>query len=57
MPARQHRITLSAEDRQRWTRLTRTGSTPARAQTHARILLLADPSTHGPVPSDRAIAG
>ena len=38
------RITLTDEQREKLTRLTRTGDAPARVQTRARILLLSDRS-------------
>ena len=56
MPRRQHVVTLSLEDRRSLQRLIRAGAAPALTQTHARILLLADPGTHDRVLTDRAIA-
>ena len=56
MPARQHIVTLTSDERQALQRLVGGGTSPARAQTHARILLLADPGTKAAVPTDRASA-
>jgi hypothetical protein len=53
---KKYRVTLSEEERQRLERLIRRGRTPARAQTHARILLKADESEGGPAWKNAAIA-
>jgi transposase len=54
-----HVVRLTAADRRRLTRLTRSGKHPARAVTHARILLKADQADQvdgGPAWDDAAIA-
>lgn len=51
-----HIVHLSAADRRRLTRLTRSGTAPARALTRARILLKADAADGGPGWGDAAIA-
>lgn len=52
---KQHHVRLTAEERQQLEALVRTGTTPARTQTHARVLLKADCSEAGPAWSDDAI--
>ena len=49
-------IQLTADERHQLETLIRTGNAPARAQTHARILLKADCSAGGPALTDEAIA-
>jgi transposase len=56
MAARTYRVVLTDADRQRLTHLIARGAAPARAQTHARILLKADQSPAGPAWTDAAIA-
>ena len=51
-----HVVLLSADDRRRLTRLVRAGNHPARAVTHARILLKADATAGRPGWDDAAIA-
>lgn len=56
MPAK-HSVCLSEEQRERLDKLTRTGTRPARAIQHARILLLADEDAeHGPAWTDEEVA-
>jgi len=55
MAYKTYRILLSEADRTRLTDLVRCGAAPAAAQTHARILLMADQSPDGPAWIDRAI--
>ena len=56
MPKPKHLVHLSDEQREELTRLIRTGSVPARTQSHARILLKADCSAEGPACDDATIA-
>jgi homeodomain-containing protein len=49
-------VRLTTDERTHLEALIRTGSAPARAQTHARILLKADCSADGPAWTDTAIA-
>jgi transposase len=56
MARRQHRIVLSADQRQQVRTLTTTGSTTALAHQHARILLLGDEALPGRRKSDQAVA-
>jgi hypothetical protein len=56
MSARLYQVRLDADTRARLRELLRSGSAPARAQTHARILLKADRATGGPAWTDAAIA-
>ena len=51
---KEHFVTLNDEQRQTLTNFTRTGTHPAQAITHARILLQAD--TNGPEDTDERIA-
>ena len=51
-----HRVRLSEADRHTLQRLVRGGRAPARALTHARILLKADEGTGGPGWRDNQIA-
>jgi transposase len=51
-----HVVRLTAADCRRLARLTRSGEHPARAVTHARILLKADQADGGPAWDDAAIA-
>ncbi len=53
---KQHVVVLSEQERARLHALIGQGSAPARALTHARILLKANQSEAGPGWSDRAIA-
>lgn len=56
MPAK-YSVRLSDEQREYLDRLTRTGTHPARAIQHARLLLLADEDLdHGPAWSDEKVA-
>jgi hypothetical protein len=52
---KKYRIELTAEQRQTLEGLIRSGTTPARTQTHARILLKADCAAGGPAWCDAAI--
>jgi transposase len=54
----QHRylVTLTPDQRDRLTHLTRAGSSPAYQQVVARVLLKLDRSDGGPLPSDEQIA-
>jgi len=56
MTARRYQVLLDASDRARLRELLRVGAAPARAQTHARILLKADRAAAGPALTDEAIA-
>jgi transposase len=56
MTARKYRVLLAEAERTRLSDLIRAGNAPARAQTHARILLKADQAPGGPAWSDAAIA-
>jgi hypothetical protein len=56
MAATTYRVLLADADRARLTDLISGGAAPARAQTHARILLKADQSPTGPAWTDAAIA-
>jgi transposase len=51
-----HVVQLTPDDRRRLTRLVRSGKHPARAVTHARILLKADAAAGRPGWDDAAIA-
>jgi transposase len=51
-----HIVRLTPADRRRLARMTRSGKHPARAVTHARILLKADQADGGPAWADAAIA-
>ena len=53
---KQHVVVLSEQERARLHTLIGQGSAPARALTHARILLKANQGEAGPGWSDRAIA-
>jgi hypothetical protein len=53
---KKHFIRLSADERQQLETLIRSGSAPAQALTHARILLKADCSESGPAWTDDRIA-
>jgi transposase len=53
---KKYQVQLSAAERQQLETLIRTGTAPARTQTHARILLKADCATQGPAWSDELIA-
>jgi hypothetical protein len=55
MPKKYH-VRLTAEERQQLESLIRTGTAPARMQSHARILLKADCGEGGPAWTDEAIA-
>ena len=55
--AKQHRVRLSDADRRALQKLVRSGKAPARALTHARILLKADEGDDGPGWRDAQIAG
>jgi hypothetical protein len=55
MTHKRYRVLLSEAERIRLTDLIRCGAAPARAQTHARVLLKADQSPDGPAWSDAAI--
>lgn len=55
MPKRYH-VRLSETDRHALQKLVRRGKTPARALTHARILLKADEAEGGPAWQDEQIA-
>ncbi len=54
--AKQHRVRLSDADRRALQKLVRSGKAPARALTHARILLKADEGEGGPGWQDAQIA-
>jgi transposase len=54
--AKQHRVRLSDADRRALQKLVRSGKAPARALTHARILLKADEGDGGPGWRDAQIA-
>lgn len=56
MSHKMYRILLSDAERTRLTELIRCGAAPARAQTHARVLLKADQSPGGPAWTDVAIS-
>jgi transposase len=56
MARKTYRILLSDADRARLTDLISCGAAPARAQTHARILLKADQSPDAPAWTDAVIA-
>lgn len=56
MPATQHRVRLTPDQRQHLQDFVACGTAPARAQTRARILLLADRQRPGPCQYDRQIA-
>jgi transposase len=56
MPAQQYQVRLDATERARLRDLVQVGSAPARAQTHARILLKADRASAGPALTDTQIA-
>jgi hypothetical protein len=56
VPRRQHRVDLTADQRQHLEQLIRGGSAPARQLTRARILLKADRGVRPRRLSDRAIA-
>ena len=53
---KKNRVQLTAEQRHRLEAVIRTGTAPARAQTHARILLKADCADGGPAWNDDTIA-
>jgi hypothetical protein len=53
--AQKYRVTLSAAERAALQQLLGSGTAPARALTHARILLKADESAEGPAWTNRAI--
>lgn len=52
---KRYHVWLTADERQHLESLIRTGSEPARTQSHARILLKADCGEHGDAWSDDAI--
>jgi transposase len=52
---KQHHVRLTIDERHQLESLIRTGTTPARTQTHARILLKADAGEAGPAWTDEAI--
>lgn len=52
---KRYHVRLTADERQQLEALIRTGSAPARSQTHARILLKADCGDGGPAWIDEAI--
>jgi transposase len=56
MPAKRFLVTLTAEERERLTRLTHSGKGSARTLTRARILLKADQADGGPAWEDARIA-
>lgn len=56
MPTRRYQVRLEPSDRVRLRELLQVGAAPARAQTHARILLKADRAGGGPAWTDAAIA-
>ena len=56
MSRRQHVVRLTAAERTEMHALLAAGTTPARTQGHARILLKADAGTRGPRWSDARIA-
>jgi hypothetical protein len=56
MPRKQHVVRLTAAERADLRALLAAGTTPARTQTHARILLKGDAGAAGPRWSDAAIA-
>lgn len=51
----QHSITLSQEQRRTLKQFVKAGTAPARAITHAQVMLKADESSQGPKWSDRQI--
>jgi len=53
---KQHVVVLSEEERARLRTLIGQGTAPARALTHARVLLKANQGEAGPAGADRAIA-
>lgn len=53
---KRYHVTLSETDRRSLQKLVRSGKTPARALTHARILLKADEADGGPAWQDEQIA-
>lgn len=53
---KKYRVELTAEERQQLEQLIRSGTGPARTQSHARILLKADCGAGGPAWNDEAIA-
>ena len=55
MPAKRFIVTLTADERERLTALSRAGKQSARAITRARILLLTDQGEHGPGWEDRRV--
>jgi transposase len=56
MPTKQHVVRLPPAERAAVRALLATGTTPARTQTHARILLKCDAGTGGPRWSDARVA-
>jgi transposase len=56
MPTKQHIVRLNPSERKELRTLLAAGTTPARTQTHARILLKCDAGTAGPRWSDARIA-
>ncbi len=56
MPRKQHIVRLRGDDRRTLTRMIRVGHRSAWSVQRARILLLADAATPGPVRSDAAVA-
>jgi transposase len=56
MPRKRYHVRLSENDRRSLQKLVRSGNTPARALTHARILLKANEAEDGPGWQDEQIA-
>lgn len=56
MPKKRYHVRLSDDDRRSLQKLVRSGNAPARALTHARILLKADEADTGPGWQDEQIA-
>ncbi|GAC1646459.1 MAG: hypothetical protein NVS4B2_35720 [Chloroflexota bacterium] len=56
MSAKRYHVSLTAEERTRLQQMLNSGTTAARALTHARILLKADEGPDGPHERDAAIA-
>jgi transposase len=56
MPTKRYHVHLSDDDRHSLQKLVRSGTAPARALTHARILLKADEGEAGPGWPDEEIA-
>lgn len=56
MPRKQHVVRLSSAERAELRALLAAGTTPARVQTHARLLLKSDAGSDGPRWSDAQVA-